>query len=462
MRNRNGDPYFLSNDFDILNPAYFDHLDSIVRMANDSGLAVTLVPLWAAFSYLYASSGERCFTRDQCMRIARYIGARYAGFNVFWIVGGDNSYDTPERKAFWSEFARTLRDAGGWRHLTTLHPHGWATSFQYFDNETEWLDINMYQSSHLPNITFTYDAALQGYALTPVKPVLNGEAAYEDIPSKMWAPGDTSEPTSVRITDADVRQASYESVLSGAIVGMVYGANGIWQWHYVENDRASHDPRYLVDTAMAFPGSTQMGVFKRLMERFAWWKLSPRRAYVLATDRDMFLPLAASDERVVAYFRRRLAWARLDPGALRGSVRLTWIDPVTGAARDSSTIAVFGPEMLVAPPDTNDWVLCIERGDAGSASSPPTESCARLGAVPNPFRGDVLLHVGACEPGAGSVRVYTLDGRRLVQTYSSGVVGDWVVPLAGLPAGAYMAVATTRAASGAETSSSVILVSLGP
>ncbi len=151
VRNSQGNTFFLNNDFSLLNPRYFDYLDWIVKTANDSGIVVVLAPLWAWMNELHFDPKYIPFflTNEQSLLLARYAGARYAGYNVMWIVAGDNWYDTPQQKAFWSEFAHTLRAANGNRQLVTLHAHGYGASFDYFDNNTDWLDFHMYQSSHV-------------------------------------------------------------------------------------------------------------------------------------------------------------------------------------------------------------------------------------------------------------------------------------------------------------------------
>ncbi|MBC8932636.1 DUF4038 domain-containing protein, partial [Escherichia coli] len=59
--------------------------------------------------------------------------------------------------------------------------------------------------------------------LEPIKPVINSEPCYELMGYSRQKYG--------RFSREDVRKAAWQSVLSGAIAGISYGAHGIWSWH---------------------------------------------------------------------------------------------------------------------------------------------------------------------------------------------------------------------------------------
>ncbi len=370
VRNRAGQPFFLDNNFSRLNPRYFDYLDWIVEQANGRGMVAVLVPLWAYMMELYPESGPQRskLSEAESLLLARYVGARYAGHNVLWIVGGDNQYDTPERQAFWTTFAITLDEASGGRHLVTLHPRGFRGSFDYFDNETAWLDFHMYQSSHIAGSDYPQRAAARGYKLEPPKPVLNGEAAYEDIYHNLWQPGDPGGAESFRIRPEHVRQASYMSVLSGALVGMAYGANGVWQWH-TESLRGSHFPRVPVEQAWQFPGSTHLGILKQLMVRFRWYELVPRPGWIIEKDTADVLPLAASEAYALAYFSEKQNTATIDFSRLGERIAYFWIDPSTSGVTES--ITTEEQPVTVQKPYGLDWLLVAQRLASDSEAPNP-------------------------------------------------------------------------------------------
>lgn len=363
--NRNGDSSLIGWDLGMLNPEYFRYLDSLILKANDSGLMVTLVPLWAELAWIQDKGNHRfTFDREEGLSLARYVAARYGAYNVMWIVAGDSDYHKPEQKAFWADFAQTLDSVGGGNHLITLHTSGWAASWLYFDNNTPWLDFHTYHSSHLADNDYQWFGPREGYPLDPPKPIVNGEQVYEDIYNNFH-------PDSTRIDRKYVRQAAFESFLTGAYVGIVYGANSIWQWHNGTYAFEAHAPRVDVMEAIHFPGSRDVSMAKEILERFPWHRFEPRADLVVSKPENRYIPVSVVDSLALAYFFYDVTPARIDLSSLGDTVRLGWIDPVTGLEQTGPT---FSGAVLNAlptdPPGEGDWVM-IARGSTASEPLPP-------------------------------------------------------------------------------------------
>ncbi|SVC03824.1 uncharacterized protein METZ01_LOCUS256678, partial [marine metagenome] len=74
VENRMGEWSFNDEDFYRINPRYFDYLDTIVTAANERGMAVALVPLWAAMSEVHQNRYlDDALTADQSIHLAEYI-----------------------------------------------------------------------------------------------------------------------------------------------------------------------------------------------------------------------------------------------------------------------------------------------------------------------------------------------------------------------------------------------------
>lgn len=413
--NRNGEPYFLDNDYAKPNPRYFDYVDTLVQTMNDSGLVAVLTPLWAYFTEYHPSqyAPER-LNREQALTIARYIGSRYAGAHVMWIVAGDNAYETSAQKEFWTTFARTLKTADGGQHLATVHPRGYGSSYEYFDNTTDWLDFNMYQSSHVAEGDYTWQAGGTGYALMPAKPIVDGEPCYEDIYDRLWEPGDTSDVASQRIRPDQTRQACYEAILSGAIVGITYGANGVWQWHTPEQP-GSHHPRAFVDSAWKFPGSSQMTVLKDWLTRLGWYTFVPQTSRVIKFEAETnhIAVAQAADSMLVAYLPVNTKSLTLNILGIRSDKGLTasWISPTSGTIALQTSVELSDRRTLITP-NSGDWLLIIHPDSAlSTAVRQPSSVVFTVQSIfPQPSQGAIALECSIPEPGMVELSVWNVNG----------------------------------------------------
>ena len=85
----------------------------------------------------------------------------------------------------------------------------------------------MFQSKHQKNFR-EYTFVNKARNRQPVRPVINGEPGYENIPNLLnkW--------NFQRLDAADVRLSAYWSMLSGA-AGYTYGCNEVWQMNTAES-----------------------------------------------------------------------------------------------------------------------------------------------------------------------------------------------------------------------------------
>jgi hypothetical protein len=453
VENRLGVQYFLNEDLDQLNPRYFDYVDHIVKEAGKRDMVVALVPLWAYMMELHYVPEYHAYNLsiEQSMNVADYVGARYAGDDVMWIVGGDNAYTTPQMKQFWTDWAIRLKNASGGWHLMTIHPKGYASSFDFFPPETPWMDLQMYQSSHLAGGDYTWQAARRGFALSPVKPVINGEPSYEDIYHNLWEPGDTVSVATFRIRPEHVRQAAWESLLSGATGGVTYGGNGVWQWHIPEIP-GSHNPRFFVEEAWQFPGSTHMGVMRRIAEEVEWFSWVPRHDLVLASIAPDIIPLSMNEMGMLAYLPMGTTKITLDLYSLGKNARYQWINPTTG---DRSSVTMISQDTLglardFRPPNDQDWILHVFKPgsfgtDLGEEPELPDQFQV-YPAFPNPFNPTTRLVFEIPGSSMVTIDVFSVDGRLIRRVFEQDRpqgMHTAVFNAQGLGSGMYIARITT-------------------
>ena len=69
------------------NPEFFDHVDFIVEQAEARGMRVALAPIWVRYVTPPEGSG---LTAQNAYGYGRWIGKRYRGHDIIWLMGGDD------------------------------------------------------------------------------------------------------------------------------------------------------------------------------------------------------------------------------------------------------------------------------------------------------------------------------------------------------------------------------------
>ena len=431
IMNRYHETAFLNNNYSDINPKYFDYLDFIVNTANDSDLIVALVPLWAYFSeipHYYPPDPNYNYhlTIPQSFNLAKYLGARYSGFQTMWIIAGDNVYETDTIKQFWSEFANIIKKSNGNTQLNTCHTGAWfidrvVGSFDFFDDEKySWLDFHMYQSSHTAGTDGTWEVAERGMNLNIPKPILNGEPCYEDIYNNLWLPGDTSHVKSFRISPINVRQASYESILNGARVGITYGGNGVWQWSTNEMP-GPHLSRLKVLDAIKMPASNHMTILKNIMEKYKWYSFVPKQEYISSFEsEENFIPISENDDIGIIYIPKNTSYISLNANSFNQRYSY-YINPSTGDSIPNGYIS--SSQLIVSPQhttDTLDWILIIDKNDHDNKGYIPDNNMKTLNEniklsnpYPNPFNMQTTIMFYINDPCFISIKIYNTLGQEV-------------------------------------------------
>ena len=359
--NANGDLPLEGSDPMRPDEEYFRYVDEVVGIAERKGLYMGLLPTWGDKFNKKWGEGPEIFTPENARVYGEYLGRRYAGRNVVWILGGDRNPEEERHYAIVRQMAQGIRAASGGRQLMTYHPQGWSKSSDFFEKDT-WIDFHMFQSGHdwrdMHNHRFTTEAR----ALRPVKPVIDGEPRYEDHPIALFRLGDKWKDIPENWFGAfDVRQAAWWSVLSGA-AGHTYGNHNIWQMWQPGREPVSR-ARTPWKQALNHEGAAQMGIMRRMVEKHSFGQLEPAQESLLANGKDGAHQRAARsrDGRHLLVYTPFGEDVALRSDAVRG-MRARWFDPRTGAWIAASAI---GPEGRFnapgAPARGNDWVLVLER-----------------------------------------------------------------------------------------------------
>lgn len=219
--NMEGEKPLIDNDPTKINEKYFQHVDWVIKKAEEKGIFIGLLPTWGDKVDKQWGVGPVIFNAENAEKYGEIVGARYKDFkNIIWINGGDRQ-GGGNNLPVWNALAAGIKKVDK-NHLMTFHPMGGNSSSKWFHNEN-WLDFNMMQTGHGERSYAAYKKLMiPDYNLKPVKPTFDGEPRYEDHPHD-WKPDILG-----WFDDADVRQAVYWNLFSGGF-GHTYGCHAIWQ-----------------------------------------------------------------------------------------------------------------------------------------------------------------------------------------------------------------------------------------
>jgi hypothetical protein len=342
------------------NDAYFQHVDYVVNKARELGLFIGMLPTWGK----YWKTGSGIFTPENARVYGRFLGRRYKNAPIIWVLGGDHNPDDERERAIIEAMARGVKEGDGGSHLITFHPRGPGLSSDYF-HKAEWLDFNMYQSSHAARDHDNGVFAENDYRLKPAKPTLDGEPRYEMLAVGFYV---TNAARNVRFDDYDVRQAAYWSLLAGAC-GHTYGHSSIWQMWQPGRQPVlwASVPWY---ESLDHPGSFQMGHIRRLFESRPFTKLVPDQSIIMNgpdTGPAKVRAALASDGSFAFIYSPRGEPFMVRVNAIRASrIRGTWFDPRYGITEPIHTTDTPGFQTFVPPTSGRgcDWLLVLDDATA--------------------------------------------------------------------------------------------------
>jgi hypothetical protein len=356
-----GDRPLVDKDPTRPNEAYFRHVDYIVNKAEELGLFIGMLPTWGAY-WKFRGDKPGLFTVETARVYGRFLGKRYRDKPIIWILGGDENIGGDGERAVVEAMARGLEEGDGGVHLRTYHPRGPGRSSDYF-HAADWLDFNMFQSSHAAHDHDNGLFAAHDYALEPPKPTMDGEPRYECIPVGFYFKDYNRYD---RFDACDARQAAYWSLLAGAC-GHTYGNNNIWQMWQPGRD-AIIGANIPWSEALDHPGAFQMGYVRRLFESRPFQKLVPDQSLILdgpKTGAAKVRAAVAGDGSFAFIYSPRGEKFTVDKNRIETSgnnVKEIWYDPRYGVAYHVHTSDNAGIQSY-APPTSgrgNDWILILE------------------------------------------------------------------------------------------------------
>ncbi|MCS7060034.1 MAG: DUF4038 domain-containing protein [Anaerolineae bacterium] len=360
-RGANEAGYPWSENFEQINPAYFDMADLRIRWLVKSGFVPCIVGCWG---YFLPWMGV-----NKLKQHWRYLVARWGAYPVFWCLAGegtmpyylseDREGDCLKQKAGWTEVARYLREIDPYHHPITIHPTDNARD-QVDDPSV--LDFDMLQTGHggyesIPNTVSSIRSAVER---APTMPAMVGEVCYEGI---------------LEGSREEIQRFMFWSTMLIGAAGFTYGANGIWQLNnpgqpFGPSPHGSSWGDIPWQEAVRLPGSTQLGLARRLLERYPWQHFEPHQDWITpASIGEHYLaPYCAGipgGVRVIYVPRPIAAWSPSHwvTGLGAHSTHTAFLfNPKTGAEISLGTIQTNAEGRWRIPvlPLIQDWVIVID------------------------------------------------------------------------------------------------------
>ena len=281
------------------NEEYFKRADAIVAAAGEEGIILVL-------GVYHGRDND--FNRINASNVkvwSRWLSQRYrSAKNVVWSM---YPHADPASEPVVRAAVRGLQDGDGGAHLITLHPDPSPTSSSFMHTDF-WLSFNTLQtwSTDLMN----YDMVRSDYERTPVKPVVDGEARYEEEDGT---------------TPFQVRRAGYWAYLAG----------GFYSYGHRDNWASPQTWSSWYNT----PGVKQMQIMGDLFRSLEWWRLVPDQSLFVDWTKGDVAARSSGGDWIVAYLTSKDAVSiRLSAITASDLATAAWVDPVTGA---KTAIGVF-------------------------------------------------------------------------------------------------------------------------
>lgn len=378
-RNVYGDPALIEGNLSALNITpgsspddplqydYWDHADYILSTAEKYGIYVAVAPTWGH------TVRRAPITAEQIDPYIRVLVDRWKDRpNVIWVNGG--SARGTESADVWTLIGERLKSAAP-HQLVTFHTFGRTQSSSWF-HQAEWLDFNMFTSGHR-----RYDQDVEGrrigednwryvqddIALSPAKPTLDGEPAYENTPQGLHNP---SEPY---WTDNDTRRYAYWSVFAGA-AGHTYGENSVRQVFLPTDTASASGARGYFEERLQSEGARSMVHLKRLILSRPFLERIGDQAPVASDEGEGYdrILVTRGHDYLMAYTYTGRSF-ELTLGQISGRrLAAWWFNPRTGQTQSAGSVPNQGVHRF-SPPGTSapghDWVLVLD--DAAKAYPAP-------------------------------------------------------------------------------------------
>ncbi|MBX2923848.1 MAG: DUF4038 domain-containing protein [Chitinophagaceae bacterium] len=356
--NEGGMPY-TKEDFSVVNPAYFEYADRRIQHLVNEGLTPAIVGAWGRAD----CDAMKNVGIEGLKRHWRYLVARYGAYPVMWIVGGEVPDVSKNGEGPWSELGWYVKNADAYHHPLSFHSYPGVARAGDADKKIISFDmIGAHHDEAIATTPETLHRLTHALRVEPPMPALVGETCYEGHMQQGF--------------QYVQRHIFWMYMLSGAS-GHTYGAAGVWHAS-VEGDpgcAANGAEKRVYDwttweEGMNYPGSFQIGIGKKLLEKYEWWRFKPHAEW---SDSICFASGIPGEVRFI-YLPRRNIYDWSGPTIKNLDADVDWrgyyFDPATGRKFDIGIISSLKdtpgkkkvhPDFQKKLPSPQDWILVLEK-----------------------------------------------------------------------------------------------------
>ncbi len=388
-----GATYNLSNGLSEADIPGFDNLDRQFAIIAEAGL----VHANACFFYPHEMTGAAFADKSYLAKITRFWVARYSAYPVLWTLGQETDNDFYEvfntETNPYKSVCEYINQYDAYRHPISAHQENTGATTA---SNSAFRDVpghNWFAAQWSPKLNGQLDfAAPKDYwANGDGKVTVNYEGRYENLWTKNFG----------------ARVQGWTAYLNG-MYGYGYGCVDIWLYNSTyDTDTTSNDGIDTITPAdkavwwsqsVEFKTAHQLGYMREFLDSVSWWNLTPRfddRSWsspdifrnlitkircVWNSDESLFVKLmnlikigngkpyyslaTDGDYRYVAYFYNQST----DTGVIKNMDKASiytaqWFNPRTGEYEGEKVMKpnLFGNYRIGGKPDTNDWVLLLEK-----------------------------------------------------------------------------------------------------
>ncbi len=304
------------------NEDYFKRVDAIIAMAAEYDMVLVI----GVYHAVDQDKGR--INVQNAKPWAKWLAQRYKNAkNVVWSM---YPHAVASSKPVVRATVEGLLEGDGGAHLITMHPDPSPKSSSFMHTEP-WLSFNTLQtwSTDLTN----YNMVRADYARIPARPVVNGEARYEEEDGT---------------TPLEVRRAGYWACLAG----------GFYSYGHRDNWMSPRTWRNWWDA----PGASQMKVLGSVFRSIEWWKLVPDQTILVNGSKGDVASRSAEGDWILAYLTGDdPVTCKLDRITASHSATGWWIDPLTGAKTKIGVFPASEDHTFSPPHGWQDAILLLEK-----------------------------------------------------------------------------------------------------